>query len=144
MGDLGAVSSIVSFECTLSPATPAWLVATTRTSYVSPWLSIRTTGVGSDTDGSSKALALASHKALAFPLVPCNEMRYDRTPLQASEKPLHRTVSCALVAAKTTASPNSSSTPIVPPRGLEQHSFAPSDVTVCCSPAQFVARTVKK
>ena len=87
-------------------------------------------------------LRLACHSGTTSPALAI-EAVYDAMPLHASVKPRHRTCSRESFAATLTALPAPSMTATWPSRGPMQHSLAGADVTVRCSPAQFVARTAR-
>merc|ERR1739848_296718 len=125
------------------PPRPAKLTARTSTTYVLP-CSRLDTRLGGRVTLTSRAVASIvgdSHKAASLP-EPDTVTVYSRTPLHGSAKPAQWMASCALREAKATVSPASLTNDAEPPEGPEQHSLAAADATVCCSPAQLVARTV--
>jgi hypothetical protein len=113
----------------------------TTTRYLPPCCKPSVTFTGTDSSLMSSVAPAAAHSVVPF--WSSIETWYSRTPLHDSLKPLHRTLSRVLVVANSTTSPDTSSTLTTPPLGAEQQSFAPSDDTVRCKPAQFVARTAR-
>ena len=134
VGDVRSTTNSVLFEAVC----PATLTALTVALYLMPCCIVPIIAAGSA--AYSLVVALLCHST--SDVTECiTATVYVPMPLQLSAKPDHEINDGEDVPMVVTAFPKLSTTMTLPPVGASQHSMAPLDATVRCSPAQLVART---